>query len=440
MEQAPMGQALAGFSYPSAEVVECPYAFYDALRRETPVHRLDNGDFLVSRWEDVVAVTQRPVLFSSAIIRYNHGALGEGGPRDVYEPSAVIFSDPPEHKVKRAFCLPLRSSERLREIEEIAQRHVNGLIDEFVDRGEVEFKSAFADRLPLLVMMELLGLPLEDEVLWKRPRGADSDEVMFDGESTRFSRPEARPALAEAARAYRETWRALVRDRQQHPRENDFLTDMIRAQIERDGRPDVGYLAAEAGNILSAGNVTTADMLASTMVLLLSTPGLYERVRGDGGLIPQLIEESVRVESPVQWTQRVATADAEIAGVAIPEGSVVMLAWASANRDPEKFEQPEDVRLGRPRVMRDHLGFGTGLHHCVGAPIARLEGRVAFTTLLTRLTGLRLSDDNDPRHILNPVFRAPRTVRIEFERGKPGCRPPPQAACRGGHPPARCPP
>jgi cytochrome P450 len=216
---------------------------------------------------------------------------------------------------------------------------------------------------------------------------------------------------------FTETSRALVRDRYEHPREDDFLTDMIRAQIERDGRLDIGYVAAEAGNILAAGNLTTADMLASTMVLLLSTPGLYERVRDDPRLVPQLIEESVRVESPVQWTQRVAIADAEIAGVPIPKGAVVLLAWAAANRDPERFDEPEELRLGRPRVMREHLGFGNGLHHCVGAPLARLEGRVAFTTLLARLPNLRLADDHDPRHILNMVFRAPRSVHLRFDRG-----------------------
>ena len=300
-----------------------------------------------------------------------------------------------------------------------AQRHVDELIDEFIDRGEVEFKAAFADRLPLLVMMELLGLPLQDAPLWQRPRGADSDELIFDGESTRFSRPEARPALAQAVQAYAETWRALVRDRHEHPREDDFLTELIHAQIERDGRLDVNYVAAEAGNVLSAGNITTADMLASTMVLLLNTPGLYDLVRADERLVPQLIEESVRVESPVQWTQRVAIDDAEIGGVPIPKGSVLLLAWASANRDPERFEEPEEVRLGRPRVTREHLGFGNGLHHCVGAPIARLEGRVAFTTLLARVHNLRLAEDHDPRHILNIVFRAPRTVRITFDARTP---------------------
>ena len=211
-----------------------------------------------------------------------------------------------------------------------------------------------------------------------------------------------------------------MRERHEHPREDDFLTELIRAQIARDGRLDVGYVAAEAGNVLAAGNLTTADMLASTMVLLLSTPGLYEQVRGDERLVPQLIEESVRVESPVQWTQRVATADAEIGGVPIAKGSVVMLAWASANRDAETFEEPEAVRLGRPRVMRDHLGFGKGLHHCIGAPIARLEGRVAFTTLLDRLPHLRLREGNDSRHLLNMVFRAPRTVHIRFDRGSVG--------------------
>ena len=110
---------LGNFTYPAADVVECPYPYYDALRREAPVHRLDNGDYIVSRWEDIVAVAQQPVLFSSFVIRHNHGALGDGAPGDIYEPCAVIFSDPPEHRVKRAFCLPLRSAERLSVIEAI---------------------------------------------------------------------------------------------------------------------------------------------------------------------------------------------------------------------------------------------------------------------------------------------------------------------------------
>src|SRR4051794_16536275 len=129
MSEMLLGGRVADFSYPSREVVESPYAYYDALRREAPVHRLDNGDYIVSRWEGVVAVAPQPGLFSRPVVPSNPRALGELGPSDVYEPSAVIFSDPPEHRVKRAFCLPLRSTERLRAIERSTQGLVDGLID-----------------------------------------------------------------------------------------------------------------------------------------------------------------------------------------------------------------------------------------------------------------------------------------------------------------------
>jgi cytochrome P450 len=185
--------------------------------------------------------------------------------------------------------------------------------------------------------------------------------------------------------------------------------------VERDDRLDLPYLLAEVANLFAAGNGTTAHMLVSTMLLLVQHPAELDRVREDRALIPTMLEEAMRLESPVQWLQRIVTSDTELAGVTVPAGSLVLVLWGAANRDDRKFEDPERFRIDRPSVAKHQTAFGYGIHMCVGAPLARLEGRIAFGRLLDRLTNFRLVGPDPITHIPNINQRAPTAVQIEFE-------------------------
>jgi cytochrome P450 len=207
-----------------------------------------------------------------------------------------------------------------------------------------------------------------------------------------------------------------VLDRYENPRPDDFLTEFVAGQVNRDGKLAVGFLASQAYNLLFAGNVTTTHMLGSAMNLLVEHPSELERVTADYSLIPSLLEEALRLETPVQFLWRRSTQDCEIAGTKIPAGADIALLLGSGNRDDRMFEDPDRFVIDRPRVMKDQIAFGRGIHHCLGAPMARMEGKVALEIFFDRVKHIRLGQTaDDIHHIENPSFRAPESLRIEFE-------------------------
>jgi cytochrome P450 len=178
----------------------------------------------------------------------------------------------------------------------------------------------------------------------------------------------------------------------------------------------VPYLVTEAVNMLGAAIGTTAHFIANTVLLLLLHPDDLSRVREDSSLLRPLLEEALRVESPVQWSGRVATADTELNGVHIPAGSNLLLMWGSANRDAAVFEDPERFWIGRPGVAKAHVAFGYGMHMCLGAPLARLEAETSIELLLARLRNLRLADRATITYLNDRINqRAPKSVPVEFD-------------------------
>jgi cytochrome P450 len=189
---------------------------------------------------------------------------------------------------------------------------------------------------------------------------------------------------------------------------------MVQEHANLFGRLDLGKATADVAIMLTGGIVTTAHMVANTMLLLLRNPDQMAAARADMGLIPRVLEESLRLESPVQWQPRWATEDTELGGVVIPEGAQVNVLLGAANRDGDVFPASDEFATDRPRSS-DHLAFGYGVHFCVGAPLARLEGRVAFEQLLRRLTSIRLLPESDLGPIDSLVFRAPRALHLAFQ-------------------------
>jgi cytochrome P450 len=401
------------YEYPSEEVVTCPYPFYASLRGGAPVHRLPNGDYLVSRWADLVHVARHPELFSNAIAHANPGfddanaaRAGEGK----FTNMALPFCDPPDHTAKRSLLMPLFMPDALRGYQPTIRTIADDLIDAFPSGGKVDFRAAFADYLPPTVMLRLFGIPQEDEPMVRAWMQTST------GQGLRFATDEQKArqvaAMAEA-RAYFE--RAL-NDRIDHPT-GDFLSEIVRLKMERDGQLDDYYLVGEVTTIYSAAYHNTVYMLCSAMRLLLQNPDQMARVREDRSLCRGLVDEALRLESPVQWLQRVVTEDTELGGVPLPKGAVCLVLWGSGNRDEGKFEDPDRFWIERPNALRDHLAFGYGIHKCLGARLARLEGQIAFEQLLDRLGEIRL--DGEVEHAYDVNHRAPLAVPITYEMVAP---------------------
>jgi cytochrome P450 len=209
--------------------------------------------------------------------------------------------------------------------------------------------------------------------------------------------------------------RAQIESRLEHPTD-DMLGDFVQRQIERDGTFDPALATTLGVEMIAGGVVTTGQMITNAMLLLLRAPDELERVRAEPARITAVLEESLRVEAPVQHRQRYTKTEVELGGTTIPAGSLVHLVLGSGSRDENVFECPEEFRLRRRNVKR-HFGFGLGDHFCLGAPLARLEGRVAFEQLFAQLADIGLDEErSDLRNIDTRVFRVPRALQLEFGR------------------------
>jgi cytochrome P450 len=397
---------LTAVDWPGLDMVECPFPFYETLRTEAPVWKYPGrNQYVVSRWADVVHVAEHPEIF---IQDPTVTTIEETG-----EPlSAVTMAgtNAPQHRRKRAIGTKFVSVDRLRSYEPMIREISNDLIDTALERGEMEFYREFANRLPVLLVASVLGLPVEDSpmyVAWYED--AAPGAVNFLPEEQVRKQNE----LRQEALAY---MRAAVHQRYENPRD-DFLSEMIRLQIEQEGEPALEYITQEADLMLFAGNVTTTHMLASMMMTMLQHPAEHQRLIQDRSLIKILVEETLRLESPVQWLERFVVENTEIDGVPIPSGAKVAMIWASGNRDVGKWDEDADrLNLDRQGVVKHNLAFGRGIHHCLGAPLARLEGRLAFEQILSRTTNLRLDPEkNDFTHLQNILFRAPQAVHIQLD-------------------------
>lgn len=403
-------------SFPSEAFNQCPFPAYEELR-DARVHQGERGEYMVFRWEDVVAVARDTDAFSSQL--YNSGVEGlvnfnGGGERSASpvegrtSPAPSSSSDPPEHRPKRALGLRMMSRRRLMDFEPMIRAHCDRLIDEWVDDGRCDFTESFANQLPVAVISAILGLPQADHALlfeWSQLEAGGA--AIYISEERR---EEDRHRVEELGRYVR----AAIDARLETPTE-DFLSELIAAQVEQDGAMDYDFLVGEATLLLFAGNVTTTHMIGSALVRMCQEPGLEARLREDRSLIEPFMDEVLRLDSPIQWTQRFCRKDTEVGGVTIPAGAMVLLFWASGNRDVDQFPDAEALVLPRNRVANDHLAFGHGIHRCLGAPLARAEGRIAFEALLDRVQNIRLASDSDTRNLPSLRMWAPRRLVIDFD-------------------------
>ncbi len=402
-------RTVAETPFPSAQTMGCPFGYYRELREAAPVYRLDGGEFVVSRHEDLIAVARAPEVFSNRHSVFDGGRQRTPTPAELDDPErlwGLTTSDDPVHAAKRKIAFEMFKPGALRGQEEMIGAHVDELIDRFAARGECDFVSELAVPLPAMVILSMFGLSLDhvDRALsWAR----------YQGFGTRWAPEDVRQAATAAITDLHDFLLEHIRARHAEPGD-DELSRFIARHVEYRGRLDEADVIADATGLFIGGMLTTTHLLSTMMMLLIEHPDQQGKLRADPSLVRPAIEEALRNDAPVQLSPRVVLRDTELGGMPIPAGSMMLLLWGSGNRDERVFADPEAFDVERPNV-KDHLAFGHGLHFCMGAPLARLEVAIAFERMLARLEELRPAPGrNDYANDPTITFRGPEHVFVEF--------------------------
>ncbi|WP_194903869.1 cytochrome P450 [Catenulispora rubra] len=379
------------------DLVADPYPYYEAMRGQCPVSREPHhGVMLVTGYEEATQVLQDSERFSSCI-SVTGPFPGFPVPLEGDDVSALIEQhrdelpmsdqlptfDPPTHTDHRALLMRLITPKRLKENEEAIWRLADRLLDEFLTGGQGEFINGFASPFALLVIADLLGVPEEDqqgfiEGLRHRPRSEASVGAM--GEAMAHS-----PMEFLYAR-----FTAYIEDRRREPRD-DVLSALAAARFPDGSVPEVIDVVRIAANLFSAGQETTVRLLSTALKVIAERPDLQELLRKERHRIPNLVEESLRIESPIKGDFRLTRVPTTVGGVDLPAGTMLMVMNGAANRDPRRFDDPAVFDIERSNV-RQHIAFGRGVHTCPGAPLARTEARASIERLLDRTADIRISE------------------------------------------------
>lgn len=401
--ERPLPPAVAFDPLSPAQLAD-PYELYAAARREQPIFYSEPYQlWVVTRYEDVVAVTKDHATFSSAdAVRSSPrplapavaAALAEGYPLS----PTMTDSDEPMHSRLRGLVNTAFTHRRVAGLEPLIRAISDRLIDDFCGRGDADVIDEFGWTLPLAAIAAILGVPEDDlpdlhrwSYQWLQLLQATDPEA----DLVRY---------AQGVVAMQRYFVRALEDRARHPRE-DLASALLSARIEGEQPLSVEEAMRVAMNLVIAGHVTVTRAIGNAVVLLANRPEAQAQLRGGPSMVQAVVEETLRFESPAQGLFRTTTREVTVAGVTLPKGARVMVHYGAANRDGAVFGDPDRMDPERSELMR-HLAFGKGIHVCVGAPLARLELRVALPRLFERLPGLRL----DPA-------RPPERDTIFFARG-----------------------
>jgi cytochrome P450 len=410
------------FSDPS--LLEDPYPYFEHLRATCPVTGISNGVMAVSGYDEATEVYRDIETFSScnAVVgpfaQFPVPLEGDdvGAIIDEYRDQLPMFEhmvtmDPPAHTRERALLMRLITPKRLAENEAFVWRLADRQLDEFIASGRCEFISAYSQPFAMMVVADLLGVPESEHQLFRAGFG--------------LGRPPGQIGFDERERelnplSWLDDWfTTYVEDRRREPRD-DVLTQMALATYPDGSVPEVSAVVRSATFLFAAGQETTAKLLGTAMRYLCEYPELQDELREHGERIPDFLEEALRLESPVKADFRLARRNTTVGGVEIAAGTPVMLLNGAANRDPRRFECPEELRIDRPNG-KEHIAFGRGAHSCPGGPLARTEGRISLERILHRTRDIRLSEEHhgpagDHRFSYEPtwILRGLNSIHIEF--------------------------
>lgn len=384
----------------SDELRRNPYPMYEQMRSNSSLFRDPQSEaWMIFDYEGVKQALGDHEAFSSAV----------AGP-----PNWFIFSDPPRHTklrglISRAFVPKVVSSLEPR-IRELSRE----LIDQAIERGEMDLAADYAVPLPMRVIAWMIGIPSDD---WLRFRSW-SDAILRLSYTMRGRDPGESARSFEVFAATTEEMRDYVAHMIEQRRAapcDDLLTRLVEADVDGErlsSEEILGFFQL----LVVGGQETTANLINNAILCLLENPDQFELLRSSPDLLPSAIEETLRYRSPLQWLMRTPTHDLPLHGQIIPAGKLVLAMIGSANRDPRQFPQPE--RFDITRHPNPHVAFGGGIHFCLGAALSRMEARIALSDLLRRLDGMKLASDEpwEPRKALH--VHGPSRLPIRFACGK----------------------
>ncbi|MCC5885393.1 MAG: cytochrome P450 [Gammaproteobacteria bacterium] len=403
-------------SLAQAEVQEHPYAYYHALHEQPIFYDSTLGCYICSRYDLMRQILRDTRVFSNVGSQTMDGfkapppGVAEIRRQMIRQVDTLVTNDPPAHSrcrqmVDNPFTPRKVRSELRGSIDEIVEQ----TIDAFIDDGECDFVKAFAEPVPLLVIADQLGVPREDAPKFKIWSDASVAPLGM------MISPEEHVECTRRVKEMQDYFLEAFESRRREPRD-DLLSHLLHVREEGVEPFSTEEMVSITQQLLVAGNETTTNALAAGMQLLIENPDQQRLLREDPSRIRIFVEEVLRVESPVQGLFRVVTEDVELAGVKIPKGARVMLRFAAANRDPEQYAEPDKLDVCR-RNAGTHLAFGAGIHHCLGAALAREEMNSAFEQILARMDELHfLPERNDFRHYPNMILRGLQHLWIGFHK------------------------
>lgn len=370
------------------EAIQDPYPLYDRMRAEAPVHRIgDSVFYAVCGWDAVQEAVERVEDFSSnltaTMVFHEDGTVT---PFDMGPPGgsmhALATADEPVHALHRKILLPHLSAKRIRIIEEFAAQTADDLWEQNLRDGQIEWMSAIANRLPMMVVCKLLGLP--DDDVDRLIRLGYATTTLLDGIVTSEQLEQAGLAAMELSGYVLEHF-----EKASGESESGLIADLAAryASGELEQLPALGIMLT----LFSAAGESTASLLGSAAGVLTDRPGIQRQLRENPELLGAFVEETLRFEAPFRGHYRHVWRDTTLGGVEVPAGAHLLLMWGAANRDPAHFDDPNEFRLDRT-AAKNHVSFGKGVHFCVGAALARLEARIVLGTLLERTTWIDATD------------------------------------------------
>ncbi|MFE3139205.1 cytochrome P450 [Streptomyces scopuliridis] len=387
-----------------------PYPLYAELR-ENGVTRQDDGSYLVGTYHEIAALLHDPRISSDSRNRADPSTvpLFRRGAQ-----AAFIGLDDPEHDRLRRIAMrpfgPPHSPGRIDALRADITRISDELIDAFRDKDRIDVVDDFAYPLPVTVICRLLGVPHEDV-----PRiRAWTNEVIASVDLMSGKENDSRHRAGLDAREAMGEYIGDLADKRRDDPSDDMLSALVH-DSGPDGRLTRAELMATGTLLLIAGHETTVNLISNGALTFLRLPDAYRLLRDKPELMPRAVEELLRYEPPVHLLpQRTPLADVEVSDVIVPKGAPLILVLAAGNRDPLRFDDPD--HFDPTREDNQHFGFGSGVHNCFGAPLARVETQIALNALIPRLEGFQLSEDPPP-YRRSPILRGPRHLPIEVRSG-----------------------
>jgi cytochrome P450 len=389
-----------------------PVPSYRRLREEDPTHHSPLGVWVLTRYDDCLAVLRHPHASSDArnsssfqdFFEHLNGEDAEAL-SDMRRLRPFLFMDPPDHTRLRGLVAKAFTPRVVEGLRPRVQSLVDELLDAVAERGDMELIEDLAYPLPVRVISEMLGVPPEDHETfkgWSRELARSLDpDFMVPADVLERRR--------QAVLAFHDYFRALIAERRARP-SGDLLSALIAAEDEGHRLTEDEVLST-CTLLLVAGHETTVNLIGNGMLALLRHPDELARLRDDPSLARSGVEELLRYDPPVTMTARIAMEDIEVGGITVEAGAQAILLLGAANRDPAQFADPDRLDLARPD--NHHVAFGHGIHFCLGAPLARVEGQIALTEVARRFPDLELAAD-EPEYKENIVLRGLASLPLQF--------------------------